>query len=116
MKILEKDVLRACRDYLTAKGIFHWRSNNMGTYRGDGKYSFSGLAGVSDLIAVLPQKVTVDGREEIFGNILCIEVKSPTGVVSEPQRQFAENINSRGGISIIVRSVDELKEELDRFL
>ncbi len=115
-RILEKDVLAACRQYLSAKGIFHFRVNNMGVYRGEGKYSFSGMRGISDLIAILEQDVIVDGHMEKFGCLLAIEVKRPKGKLSPEQDAFLKEVNSRGGLALCVHSLDELIKQLDPFL
>lgn len=114
--MLEREIQKQCLDYLHAIGIFCWRNNNMGVHRGEGQYSFSGMKGVSDIIGILPQSVTIEGRKETFGNILCVEVKTPKGVLSEYQKIFLEHINSRGGIGIVVHSLQELQSELTNYL
>ena len=122
--MLENDVVRGCLDYLRLIGIFAWRVNTMGTYRGEGAYSFNGMAGVSDIIGVLPQSVDCITEEGTVaatcGNILCIECKRPKEYggkkPTNEQMSFLKRIKEDGGIALVVHSVDELKEQLEEHL
>ena len=119
----ESQIVTACLQWLKAKGIYAWRVNNGGIYRGDGQYSFNGTKGVSDVIGVLPQKVkvTLDGQtfQHTFGNILCIEVKKPKNEggkePSDDQLIFLDTIQKKGGCALVVHSVDELEEKLKEY-
>jgi VRR-NUC domain len=72
-----------------------WR-NNVGAYKRDGVWIRYGLAvGSSDLIGI------VDGR------FLALEVKTPTGIVSDEQEAFIKSVRKYGGIAAVVRSVAE---------
>lgn len=72
------------------------------TYRN--KTYFAGIgamAGVSDLIVVLPNK------------ILFIEMKSKTGRQSVEQKQFQHHIEQLGFTYYIIRSFDEFKSIIE---
>lgn len=105
----EAAVLKACLQYLAALNIFSWRSNNTGVRRTDkvGRafWSFTGMAGVADILAVLDR---VGDR----GRLMAIECKSSTGKVSPAQQHFLDTVNRLGGIGLVVRSVDDLASAL----
>ncbi len=98
----ESDILKAIKEYLDLKGIFHFRVNNIPVpLPGGGFRRFQGMAGVSDIVGV-----TKGGR------IICIEVKSATGRESEAQEVFLDKIVELGGIAIVAHSVEELEADL----
>jgi hypothetical protein len=115
----ETDIVRACLDWLALHRIKAWRTNNTGifdpvkqTHR-----SFHGLRGVSDILGILPQSVRLDdGREEMFGNFLAIEVKKPGEKPRADQEAFLQDIRAQGGIGLCVHSLRELEEQLKPFL
>lgn len=88
----------------------------MGVYRGDGSYSFSGLRGVSDILGILPQRCAC----ALQGVFMAIEVKKPKAdggrEPTNEQKAFLSRIEKNGGVSMVVHSVEELKEELDQYL
>src|SRR6266853_757631 len=99
---LEQSIQRAILDYLRWRGIFCWKNNNSGIYvKARNTYIPSHAVGVSDILGVLPG-----------GRILCVEVKRPGGKLSEPQRQFLESINERGGLAFVACSVDEVERKI----
>jgi len=59
------------------------------------------MKGVSDILGCLP-----DGR------LLAIEVKKHNGRVRQEQQRFVYSINQRGGLAMVARSLDEVKERL----
>src|SRR5262249_15960124 len=75
----EIDLVQACLDWLLLRRIKAWRTNNTGVYDPARKVyrTFQGLRGVSDILGIVPQTVTLDGERIIFGNFLAIEVKRP---------------------------------------
>lgn len=85
-KILEKDVTKAVRSCLRMLGIFHWK-----VWQGLGS-----TKGISDIIALYK------------GHAIFIEVKGPTGKLSEDQQLFLRDANYHGGIGIVVRSADDI--------
>jgi len=90
MRIREKDITKAIRDFLNALGIFHWK-----VHQGLGSEK-----GAPDIIGIYQ------------GRLLGIEVKVPRGQPSENQKQFIAAINRAGGIAFVARSVDDVIKAL----
>jgi hypothetical protein len=111
--MLERDIQRACLQLLKLKGIFAWRNNTVGIYNPKTEnYYFHGLRGVSDILGILPQKCPC----ALQGVFLAIEVKQPKKHPTNEQAAFLKRVNDLGGIGLCVHSVEELEEELDRYL
>lgn len=103
----ESDVLRACRQYLSLCGIFHFRCNVQGVplHDGSGGYRKAPSKGIADIIGVIG-----DGNHD--GWALAIEVKSARGRQSPAQREFQRQWQEAGGLYLLCRSVDELRKGL----
>lgn len=106
----ESEIVRGCLDLLACKRIEHFRINNGGVFDPAKQIyrSFHGTKGVPDIIAILPM-VTPEGT---FGIFCGIEVKTKTGKQSQSQREVEEKIIESGGYYLLVRSSDELEEDL----
>jgi hypothetical protein len=105
----EADVLRACLGYLRLRGFVHFRVNGgaMAVPASGGRkrfVRFTSARGVPDIIAVAPGS----------GRFIGIETKSPGGRLTPDQEAFANAVRKAGGISLCVRSVGDLAEELER--
>ena len=108
-KPLEAQVQKACLEFLSWKGIFHWRNNSGGVVadytnkQGQTKSRFMryGHSGSSDIIAVYPG-----------GRMWLIEVKRPGGLLSDNQISFLARARQRGAIVTIAESVDDLTRAL----
>ena len=107
----EKEITKAIRGVLRGLGIFHWKN-------------FGGpmcQPGVPDILGIKKVKVSdlVGDGIEYVGIFTGIEIKAQNGRVSDLQKKFIDSINREGGIAFVVRSVDELIDNLgirDRFL
>jgi hypothetical protein len=102
----ENAVVAACLCYLqTVRGWPAWRQNQGAVpLKGGGYRSFNGLKGVSDIIAVIPP----------HGRFLGVECKSPTGRLSESQKNFGDLVAGAGAVYLVVRNVGELIDGLGR--
>lgn len=97
-KSIEKEILQ----YLNIRpNWFAFKINCTGTYdptkkvfRKKSSYSINGI---SDIIAVYK------------GLIVCLEVKTPKGRLSENQKIFLEKIQKYGGAAYVVRSIADAK-------
>jgi hypothetical protein len=102
----ETQLVRACLDYLKLRGVCAWRSNSGAMTAGDGPRKrfvrFSGARGCSDILGVAPG-----------GRFLALEVKMPAGRLTADQEAFLAQIRAAGGVALVVRSVDELRQALD---
>ncbi|GHT66443.1 hypothetical protein FACS1894110_10160 [Spirochaetia bacterium] len=104
---LEAPVLAACKQYLDLRGIAWIRINGAGIKipLGGGRYRWfrsytcgNKKNGVADLIAV---------KDGLF---YAIECKSGSGKQSDDQKEFQEYVEKSGGIYIIARDIQALKE------
>lgn len=101
--MLEDEVLRGCLEYLRIHGVFAWR-NNTGAIKIGKRFIRYGTPGSSDILGIMP-----DGR------FLAVECKREKGGrLSELQKAFLTAIKINGGVSIVARSVEELKKELEK--
>ena len=97
----EAKIQKQIIDTLRKMGWFCFKVNNGGVYiKKIDRYMKSPMPGVSDIIGIK------DGR------MLCCEVKSKNGVLSDEQKIFLENIRLKGGIGICVRSIDEMLKQI----
>lgn len=115
---LEKDVQRSCRRWLEWWGAFVIRINSGGLKVGDRFVQFNGVDGCSDLLVVMPD-----------GVFAAVEVKRPgkkPNPASWPRRKMTDElkremeqvaflaaVRKRGGLGLMVDSVDDLKAQLE---
>ena len=90
----ESEIQSQILKWLLYNGHFAWRCNNIAA---PGR-RFTGLRGVGDLLCVLPP----------HGQILSIEIKTLKGKQSVHQKQFEKNLEARGGIYLLARSLDDV--------
>jgi hypothetical protein len=103
-KAKEADVLRAVGQWLALNHIPYWRINSGGLKNSHGRLVLFGAKGMADFCAIGPAPE---------GKSIWIECKRPDGgVVSAAQREFLDCINRRGGIGIVVNSVESLEQQL----
>lgn len=96
----EKEVVRACLQYLEARRIFAWR-NNTGALATGNRFVRFGLQGSADIIGILPE-----------GRFLAVECKAAKGKLSPAQEAFLARVRQEGGVAIVVHNLDELIEGL----
>lgn len=105
----ETGIVKSCIQYLRLRGIYAWRQNTAGVFnQKTGGYFFNGTRGVADILGILPQET----EHGLQGILLCVECKTAKGVVSDSQKAFLTEIEQRGGLALVVRSVDELEAKL----
>jgi hypothetical protein len=101
-QVKEGAVIGAVHEYLSIKGIPHWRINSGALKNENGRPVRFGAAGMSDFYAIGPDGVSV-----------WIECKRPVGGrLSEDQKEFLDTINGSGGVGIVVNSVESLEQQL----
>ena len=97
----ESVVLSQCLTYLRLHRVFAWRNNTGACLAGKQLVHF-GLVGSSDIIGVAG-----DGR------FLAIECKREGGgTLSAMQERFLHEVSRRGGVALVVHSVNELEQGL----
>jgi hypothetical protein len=101
--MLENDIQRTILDYLSYRGVFHYRNNTSGIYIAKSQsYRPSHSKGASDIIGC-----TKEGR------FLAIEVKKPGGKATPEQKEFIEKVNASGGLAFIAYSVEDVEKHLN---
>ena len=92
--MLERDLVAVIKKYLASLGsdIFFWKEHG-------GPY---GTSGVPDIICCYK------------GRFLGLEVKLPTGTLTELQKRAIRKINQAGGIACRVESVEDVKRVIER--
>jgi hypothetical protein len=95
----ESEILRAICDYLSLRGHFFWRQNNVpvfneGRFRALPKHS---MKGIPDIIVIKTRR------------FIGVEVKSPTGKLSPEQETFRDKCIENGGEYIVARGIDDVQ-------
>lgn len=88
--------MRACEQYLCAKGVFHYRNNSGATKTPHGSFVRFGAVGSPDIVAVCS------------GRYVGIECKTGKGKQTDNQKSFQEALERAGGMYLLVRSLDDL--------
>ena len=83
-------------------GWVAWRQNNVAVCDKGQFRRFAGLKGVSDVI----------GFHKDTGRFLACEIKVGKDRLSPDQEQFLQSVNRAGGLGLVVRHADDLKQYL----
>ena len=101
----ESEVQSAICEYLTARGVFFIRLNNIPAFfiDGRGQKQFRSLGkyarrGMADILAVK------------LGRTFFIEVKSETGRLSPEQHEFERAFATAGATYFVARSIDDVQK------
>ena len=98
----ESEILKSILEYLTLRGVFHWRQNviSQALYsNGKRRYVKAAFPGVSDILGILP-----DGRA------LAIEVKRPGERPTLDQQAFLLAVNANKAVGFVATSVDDVRK------
>jgi VRR-NUC domain len=108
---LEQGIQAAILAYLRMRGIYCWKNNTAGIYvRARNTYIPSHAPGVADILGILDSRF---GRPGVW---IVVEVKSAKGRLSPHQEAFLKEINDRGGLAIVARSVEDVEKALNDFI
>jgi hypothetical protein len=95
-KSTEKATQAAILQYLTLKGVFHYRQNS-GAFKTDaGGFYAIGTKGAPDIICV------------VGGRYIGIEVKDAKGRLNENQIAFQKRLEAAGGLYLVAYSLDDV--------
>lgn len=117
----ETAIVKAICEYLTLRGIFHWRQNvgaSVLMHKGRQRYVKFGFPGVSDIVGILSRRwynATLRKSEIIkppMGQFLAIEVKRLGKKATADQVAFLAAVRANGGIAFVATSVDDVRREL----
>lgn len=109
LKILEKDVLKACLEWLQYNGVFAFRLNNTGLPTSNGGFRPPAVRGLPDIIAYIPRPIG-------FAIPVMIECKAPGGKLSPYQEQFLGDADHAKILVVVTSSVEFLEETLKPYL
>lgn len=93
--------------YLSKVGLFFFIHDSVGIFNRKANAYMSNkspyrIKGVSDILGILP-----DGR------LFAIEVKAGKNTATPEQKEFIKQINDRGGVAFVARSIDDVKFNLE---
>lgn len=122
-KATETDLVKVCLEWLKLRGVFAWRHNTTGVRRRDkaGRefWAFGGLAGVSDILGILPahcDPLDPDRNWPRFcgaGRFLAVEAKIRPNKPTAAQQAFLTRVNAAGGLGVVVYDLDDLRRALE---
>lgn len=98
----ETQLVYSCLSMLNIMGFYCWRNNTGALKDVAGRMVKFGKPGSADILGV-----TKEGR------FIAVECKTKKGKLSPLQEIFLEEVRKRGGIAVVVHSVDELLEHFD---
>lgn len=105
MPSTEKETQKAVLDYLSLKGIFHYRQNS-GAFKTDrGGFYRMGASGAPDIVAVV--------NICYIGVYVALEIKDIHGKLNDNQIKFKEDLEKSGGFYFIIRSLEDCINALD---
>lgn len=106
----ERDIQRAIRGWLAGQGILSWAVPNGAHVAGTKMERIRKVAAMKadGLMPGAPDLVLINKK----GAVGFLEVKTPTGRVSNDQKHLHRVLRDRGALCEIVRSIDETKEVL----
>ena len=97
----ESDIQRDCESFLKLHNFFYWRNHTSGVrFRGKGMAK-SRNKGSPDIMAI---------KDGVFYGI---EIKKPNGILSRDQIEWLEKAERHGGVTLVVRSVEQLADLLN---
>ena len=108
MKRSEKEIQNDIRLAVGKSKATLFRNNTGMIKDADGRAHRFGLCkGSSDLIGFVPVTITADMVGQEIAVFAAVEVKTPTGRVSDHQKDFISFVSGKGGVAGIARSADE---------
>ena len=106
-KTTETQLVKACLDYLSMRGIMAWRNNSgafASEHKGRKRFVRFGTPGAPDIMGILPP---ADG-----GRFLGIECKVGKNKQTPAQHAWAFQCERSGGLYVLARSVDDVHDAL----
>ena len=104
MKERERDIQASIIEFLTFKGIFHYRNNSGGAMGKGNHFIRFGTPGSPDVICV------------VRGRYVGIEVKRHGGKLRESQEVFRAALEAAGGLYWIFTSLDEAVDTIEEYV
>lgn len=102
-KTPEGKIKSALLKYLERRKIMSWNNPSGAVRIATDRWISFGKKGSADILGCLPG-----------GRFLAVEVKAPCGRLSPEQKQFIADVQSLGGLAVVVKSWRELDAALRR--
>jgi len=99
----EGRIKAACLRYLEKRGFMAWNNPSGAVRIAQDRWLHFGKKGSADILGCLSG-----------GRFLAVEVKAPSGRLSQEQQVFLEAIRSLGGLALVVRGWKELDMALSK--
>lgn len=97
MSTTTNDTTKRILNFFFAQQIFCWRNNTTGIPLKTGGFRPTSKKGVSDIIAICPPS----------GRFVGVEIKTGKDRLSPEQQGFCVNVQSMGGVALIVSSYED---------
>jgi hypothetical protein len=99
--LTEGDVVKAIRDLLRSRGVFHWKFS---------PGPFGKQAGIADILGVYKVRVEdlVKAGVEEVGIFTAIEVKKPGKKPTDAQKRFLANVRDGAGIAFWADCIEDV--------
>jgi len=109
----EAAIMRQIMVAVSKIGARLFRNNNGFLKDARGKYVHFGLGtGTSDLVGWVPVFITDSMVGTELPVFLAIEVKTPSGKLTDEQKNFLYAVNTAGGVAFVARSPEEAVGQL----
>ena len=107
MNPTEKEIQNFTLNLFNFKGYYLWRNNTGMVHVGEGRSARmfrAGKKGSADLIGVTPK-----------GMFIALEIKRKGGKQSEWQKLFQSEVEQRGGIYVLISSIEQAEREVIKY-
>lgn len=108
--MLESNLMKLIQKRATEIGLRLFRNNSGRLQTKQGTYVNYGLCkGSSDLIGWKSRLIKLEDVGTRVAQFVAVEVKSPTGILTEEQAAFLDKVEADGGIALEARSVQDIE-------
>ena len=108
----EQAIQQQIRLALSGHGVRMFRNNTGALRDANNRLVRFGLCeGSADLIGL--RRLELPTGEHV-AQFVAVEVKTPTGRLTEQQRRFLQMVTDHGGLAGVARSIEEARELLER--
>jgi hypothetical protein len=99
----ESEIQKAILEFLSASAVFYWRCNLGGVRRSGIGLTKNPMRGFPDVAGICPGSV---------GRLFAIEIKTPTGRLSDDQKKWEAKLKAAGVVYVIATSVEDVRRGL----
>lgn len=112
MRNAETNIMNTVMMELSIHGAMVWR-NQVGKFRTfDGRIVSIGVTGSPDIYAAFPVVITPEMVGKTMMELVAVEVKTSTGILSDDQQRWKTAFENRAGRYILARSAADVTASL----